>query len=59
VFSEPIFNDQIIQQISSSTGTQVLVLDGVHGRAGIHKNMDYFEIMYANLEELKIGLEVK
>lgn len=59
VFSEPIFNDQIIQQISSSTGTQVLVLDGVHGRAGIHKDMDYFEIMYANLEELKIGLEVE
>jgi len=59
VFSEPIFNDLVIQQISSTTGAQVLVLDGAHGRAGIHKGMDYFEIMYANLEALQIGLEVK
>lgn len=58
VFSEPIYSDSVIETIASETGTTVLVLDGVHGRSGVHAHMDYFEIMYANLEQLRIGLEV-
>ena len=59
VFSEPTFNDAVIQQISDQTGTEVLVLDGVHSQSGINADKDYFEMMYANLEALKIGLEVR
>jgi zinc transport system substrate-binding protein len=58
VFSEPIFSDNVIGTIARETGAQVLVLDGIHGRTGVHANMDYFEIMRANLESLKTGLEV-
>lgn len=58
VYSEPIYSDAVINTIASETGAQVLVLDGVHGRSGVHANMDYFQIMYANLEALKVGLEV-
>jgi ABC-type Zn uptake system ZnuABC Zn-binding protein ZnuA len=58
VFSEPIFSDSIIDTIAEETGAQVLVLDGIHSRTGAHSNMDYFEIMRANLESLRTGLEV-
>jgi zinc transport system substrate-binding protein len=58
VFSEPVFSDAVIETISKETGTQVLILDGAHGRSGVHAGMDYFEIMRANLENLIIGLEV-
>jgi|GEM_PF-848325 len=59
VFSEPIYSDAVIETIARETGVQILVLDGVHGRTGMHAKMDYFEIMYANLESLKKGLEVQ
>ncbi|OPY33181.1 MAG: high-affinity zinc transporter periplasmic component [Methanomassiliicoccales archaeon PtaU1.Bin124] len=59
VFSEPVFSDTVIRTIAAETGTQVLVLDGAHGRTGVHAHMDYFQMMYANLEALKIGLEVR
>ena len=58
VFSEPVFSDAVIETVAAETGTQVLVLDGVHGRSGVHAGMDYFEIMRANLENLIMGLEV-
>lgn len=58
VFSEPVFSDAVIRTIASETGAQVLVLDGIHGRAGVHAGMDYFQIMYENLRNLRIGLEV-
>ncbi|HVO77911.1 MAG TPA: zinc ABC transporter substrate-binding protein [Methanomassiliicoccales archaeon] len=58
VFSEPVYNDAVIQTIASETGTQVLVLDGIHGRVGVHAGWDYFQIMEDNLKNLKIGLEV-
>ncbi|MFA5313788.1 MAG: zinc ABC transporter substrate-binding protein, partial [Methanomassiliicoccales archaeon] len=58
IFSEPIFDDAIMQQISEETGAGVLILDGVHGRSGPHADMDYFEIMYENLESLRKGLGV-
>ncbi|MDW5562059.1 MAG: zinc ABC transporter substrate-binding protein [Methanomassiliicoccus sp.] len=58
VYSEPIYSDSVINTIASETGTTVLVLDGVHGRTGVHANMDYFQIMYANLQALQTGLEV-
>jgi zinc transport system substrate-binding protein len=58
VFSEPVYLDAVMEIIAVETGAKVLVLDGVHGRAGVHAHMDYFEIMYSNLDSLKIGLEV-
>jgi len=58
VFSEPTYLDAIIEIIASETGAQVLLLDGLHGRTGVHAHMDYFEMMYANLDNLKVGLEV-
>ncbi len=59
VYSEPVFSDAVIGTIAQETGTQVLVLDGVHGRSGVHAGMDYFQIMQANLESLRMGLEVR
>ena len=58
VYSEPVFSDAVMQTIALETGSGVLVLDGVHGRAGAHADMDYFQIMYANLVSLRVGLEV-
>ncbi|MFH0816069.1 MAG: zinc ABC transporter substrate-binding protein [Methanobacteriota archaeon] len=57
VFVEPVYSDQYMETIAAETGAQTLVLDGIHGRTGVHSGMDYFEIMYANLEQLRIGLE--
>jgi len=59
VFSEPVYSDTVIQTIALETGTQVLVLDGIHGRVGIHVGWDYFQIMEDNLKNLEIGLEVE
>jgi zinc transport system substrate-binding protein len=58
VFSEPVFSDAVIRTIATETDAQVLVLDGIHGREGIHTGMDYFQMMYENLRNLRIGLEV-
>lgn len=58
VFAEPIYSDAVIETIAGEANVQVLVLDGIHGRTGLHAHMDYFEIMRANLQQLKIGLEV-
>jgi zinc transport system substrate-binding protein len=58
VFAEPIYNDAVIQTIASETHCTVLILDALHGRSGAHAQMDYFQIMYANLDALRIGLEV-
>ena len=58
VFSEPTYLDSVMEIIAGETGAQVLILDGLHGRTGVHEGMDYFEMMYANLENLRIGLEV-
>lgn len=58
VFSEPTYSDAVIEQISDQTGAEILVLDGIHGQSGVNAEKDYFEIMYANLESLKKGLEV-
>lgn len=58
VFAEPIYSDAVIETIARETGADVLILDGLHGRTGIHAGMDYFGIMQENLKNLKIGLEV-
>lgn len=58
VFGEPVFADQVVEQIARITGAEVLVLDGAHSRSGVNADKDYFGIMYANLEALRIGLEV-
>lgn len=59
VYAEPIYNDAVIQTIAGETGCRILVLDALHGRSGAHAHMDYFQIMYANLDSLRIGLEVE
>ena len=58
VFVEPIFSDIYMDTIAQETSTHILVLDGIHGRTGIHASLDYFQIMEENLRNLKIGLEV-
>ncbi len=58
VFVEPTFSDQYMETISDETGSGILVLDGLHGRTGVHSGMDYFQIMRENLRNLRIGLEV-
>jgi zinc transport system substrate-binding protein len=58
VFVEPIFSDVYMDTIAQETGAQILILDGIHGRTGVHAHMDYFQIMEENLRNLKIGLEV-
>ena len=58
VFAEPIYNDAVIQTIASDTHCTVLILDALHGRSGAHAHLDYFQIMYDNLDALRIGLEV-
>jgi len=58
VFAEPLYSDAVIETIAKETGAQVLILDGLHGRSGVHADLDYFEIMHENLKNLKIGLEV-
>jgi zinc transport system substrate-binding protein len=58
VYSEPTYSDAVIETLARETGTQILILDGVHGRSGVHAKMDYFQIMYEDLEALRIGLEV-
>jgi len=59
VYVEPIYSDEYMQTIARETGAGVLILDGLHGRAGPHADMDYFEIMQENLHNLEIGMEVK
>lgn len=58
VFGEPIYSNALIETIADETGTQVLILDGIHGRSGVHAKLDYFQIMRKNLEALQTGLEV-
>ena len=58
VFVEPGYSDAYMGTISHETGAEVLVLDGIHGRSGVHSGLDYFEIMEENLKNLRIGLEV-
>jgi zinc transport system substrate-binding protein len=59
VFVEPTFSDQYMEAISDETGATLLVLDGLHGRTGVHSGMDYFQIMRENLRNLRIGLEAE
>jgi zinc transport system substrate-binding protein len=57
VFVEPIYSDEYMTTIAQETGAQALVLDGLHGRTGVHAHMDYFQIMQENLRNLQKGLE--
>lgn len=58
VFGEPIYSDATMRTIAEETKTQVLVLDGIHGRTGVHEGWNYFQIMEDNLKNLQKGLEV-
>lgn len=58
VFVEPGYSDRYMQTLANQTGAGILVLDAVHGRTGEHANLDYFQIMYENLKNLRTGLEV-
>jgi zinc transport system substrate-binding protein len=57
VFVEPIYSDEYMTTIAQETGAQALVLDGLHGRTGVHADIDYFQIMQENLRNLQKGLE--
>jgi zinc transport system substrate-binding protein len=65
VFGEPVYSDRYMQTIANEVRKQsgreitVLVLDGIHGKAGPHASMDYFQIQRENLKNLEIGLGVK
>jgi len=62
VFGEPVYSDKFMRTVAgevrhqSGRDVQVLVLDGIHGRAGPHANMDYFQMQKDNLKNLKTGL---
>jgi zinc transport system substrate-binding protein len=64
VFGEPVYSDRYMQTIANEVKRQsgrdvrVLVLDGIHGKAGPHADMDYFLIQRENLRNLRIGLGV-
>lgn len=58
IFGEPTYSDTTIESLAHDTGAEVLILDGIHGRSGPHADMDYFEIMRANLQALRTGLGV-
>lgn len=59
IFVEPVYSDQYMETVSDETGAEILILDGLHGRMGVHSDMDYFEIMYENLKNLRKGLEAE
>jgi zinc transport system substrate-binding protein len=59
IFVEPVYSDQYMETVSDETGTEILILDGLHGRLGVHSDMDYFMIMYENLKNLRKGLEAE
>lgn len=65
VFGEPVYSDRYMQTIAnevkkqSGRDIQVLVLDGIHGKAGPHANMDYFRIQRENIKNLEKGLGAK
>ena len=62
VFGEPVYSDRYMQTIANEVKRQsgrdikVLILDGLHGKAGPHANLDYFQIQRENLRNLQIGL---
>jgi zinc transport system substrate-binding protein len=62
VFGEPVYSDKFMRTIADEVGhrtgrqIRVLVLDGIHGRAGPHAGMDYFQMQQDNLRNLEIGL---
>jgi len=64
VFGEPVYSDKFMRTVADEVGhrtgrnVRVLVLDGIHGRAGPHAGMDYFQIQHDNLSNLEIGLGV-
>jgi len=59
VYVEPGYPDKYMQTIANETQAGILVLDAIHGRTGEHAKLDYFGIMYENLRNLRIGLEVR
>ena len=62
VFGEPVYSDKFMRTIAdevkhrSGRDVRVLILDGIHGKAGPHAKMDYFQMQRDNLNNLKIGL---
>jgi len=62
VYGEPVYSDRYMETIANEVRKQsgreitVLVLDGIHGKAGPHASMDYFQIQRENLRNLQTGL---
>lgn len=57
IFAEPILSDDIARTIATETGAQVLTLDPLEGIPEASAGTSYDEIMRANLEALRQGLE--
>jgi zinc transport system substrate-binding protein len=57
IFGEPLLRDDIARTIAHETGTQVLTLDPIEGVTDSSAGTSYPEIMGANLEALRQGLE--
>ncbi|WP_130013696.1 metal ABC transporter substrate-binding protein [Serinicoccus sediminis] len=56
VFAEPLVGDQIARTVAQETGVEVLTLDPVESLTEQTADLDYLEIMRANLEALTAGL---
>lgn len=57
IFAEPILTDAIARTVANETRADVLVLDPIEGITDASAGTDYAEIMRANLDALREGLD--
>ena len=57
IFAEPILTDAIARTVANETDADVLVLDPIEGITDASAGTDYAEIMRANLDALREGLD--
>lgn len=58
IFHEELIDPKVSKLLRDETGSQLLLLHGAHNlsRDEINSNLTYLDIMYNNLDNLKIGL---
>lgn len=56
IYQEVLSGPQLAQTVASSTGARIATLDPVEGITTESPGSDYFEVMRANLEALRVGL---
>lgn len=58
IFYEELIDPKVAKLLRDETGSQLLLLHGAHNlsRDEINSNLTYLDIMYNNLDNLKIGL---